>query len=160
MRVRNASAHNMLPNLGPVLLALLCNTFLLVTLSLCGSDVSCRWLCIGVVVLRDFLPLLLEDPVVLVIVVVASLVHEVLENLAHVVVVWALLELQVATVLQVGVELFRESTSQCLDGRLHLFVLNPVILVVLVLSLEALPRQTAFQKVDQDETNAFQVVSA
>ena len=89
-----------------------------------------------------------------------ALVHQVFENLAHVVVVWALLEFQISAVLQVGVKLLWKATSQRLDRCLDFFVLDSVILVILVFALEALPRQITSQEVNQNEADALKVVSA
>lgn len=88
-----------------------------------------------------------------------TLVHQILENLPHVVVVRSLLELEVSTVLQVRVELFGHATSQRLDSRRHLLVLDSVVLVILVLALQTLPRQRSLQEVDENETDRLKVVT-
>ena len=85
--------------------------------SLLSCDVTSQRLCISVVVFWYFVSSLLEHPVILVIVVVTALVHQVLENFAHIVVVWPLLKLQISAVLQISVEFFWDSTRQRFDCR-------------------------------------------
>mmetsp|Transcript_17046 Transcript_17046/g.26332 ORF Transcript_17046/g.26332 Transcript_17046/m.26332 type:complete len:339 (-) Transcript_17046:210-1226(-) len=137
--------------------ALLSQSGIVFALKLCNVS---SLLGVGVVSLRDLLASLLKHPVVLVVVVVPSLVHEILEDLAHVVIVGAFLKLEVAAVLQVLVEFLWKTAGQRLDCRGNLLVLDAVVLVVLGLALEALPREAALQEVDQNETNTFEVVSA
>ena len=67
--------------------------------TLLSCNITYHRLCISVVVLWYFVTGLLEDPVILVVVVVAALVHQILEDFSHIVVIWPLLELQISTVL-------------------------------------------------------------
>ena len=102
---------------------------------------------------------LLKDPVKLSVIIVAILRHHGLEQTAQVVVVGLLFKLKVAAVLQVLHELFRNASRQLLNRGLALFVPNFIVLFVLVFSLEALPRQLAFQKVEQDVANRLEVIT-
>ena len=102
---------------------------------------------------------LLEDPVVLVIILVTTLVHQVLEDLPHVVVVWPLFELEVPAVLKILVELLRKTPGERLNRRCHLLVFDSIVLVIFVFALKALPWQTAFQEVYQNEAYGLEVVS-
>ena len=164
VRLAEATVDDLFTQLGLVLLSLLDKFLLLrgpqsVFLSLSGSDLARHNLGVSVVKLGDLLTRLLDNPVILVVVVVTALVHQILEDFAHVVVVRALLEFQIPAVLQVGVELLGKATSQCLDCRLNLLVLDTVVFVVLVLALEALPRQIASKEVYQNEPDTFEVVT-
>lgn len=105
--------------------------------------------CFELIVATSFL----ENPVELPVIIVAILRHHGLEQTAQVVVVGLLFKLKVAAVLQVLHELFGNAGSQLLNSGLALFVPNSIVLLILVLSLEALPRQLAFQKVEQDVAN-------
>lgn len=102
---------------------------------------------------------LFENPVELPVIIVAILRHHGLEQTAQVVVVGLLFKLKVATVLQVLHELFRNASRQLLDRGLALFVPNFIVLLVFVFSLEALPRQLAFQKVEQNVANRLEVIT-
>ena len=85
--------------------------------SLLSCDVTSQRFCISVVVFGYFVSSLLEHPVILVIVVVTALVHQVLENFSHIVVVWPLLKLQISAVLQISFEFFWDSTRQRFNCR-------------------------------------------
>ena len=88
--------------------------------------------------------LLLEHPVVLIIVIVSTFVHKVFEDLAHVVIVWSLVKLQVPAVIEIDVDLLLQASCQRLDGSCNFFVFYSVVFVVFCFSLKSLPRQTAF----------------
>lgn len=102
---------------------------------------------------------LLEHPVILIIIIVPAFVHQILENLPHIVVVGSLLEFEVSTVLQVSVEFFRHATRQRLDGGRDLLIFDSIVLVILVLALKTLPRQRSLQEVDENETDGLEVVT-
>jgi len=112
-----ASVHDLLANVGSAFLSFLYegslfrNLLLLLLFSLDSRNVA-----LGghahEVLFGNLLALLLEDPVVLVVVVMATLVHEVFEDLAHVVVVGPLLELEVTAVLQVDVHFLGDAPGQ------------------------------------------------
>ena len=128
-------------------------------LALNSGNITGRRLGVRVVTLRNFLTSLLEDPVVLVVIIVPTLIHQILENLSHVVVVGSLFELEVPTVLQVRVEFLGHTTRQRLDGRRDLLIFNSVVLVILVFALKTLPWQRSLQEVDEDETDGLKVVT-
>jgi hypothetical protein len=115
---------------------------------------------ISIILGIDLLSGLFEDPIVLIVVIVASLVHEILEYLSHVVVIRPLLKLQVPAIIEVSMELLWHSPCQRLNRGLDLLVLNPIVLVILILSLKALPRKCALKDVNQDESNRLKVVSS
>lgn len=119
---------------------------------------------VGFVLLQECFELivatcLFQDPIKLTVIVVAILRHHGLEQTPQVVVVWLLLELKVAAVLQVLHELLRDPCRQLLDGGLALFVPDFVVLLVLVLSLETLPRQLTLQEVKKDVADRLEVVT-
>ena len=156
--VVGSAVHNLGSEFGSVFLALLAESLssaILHVFSLSSSDIAGSWFGVSIIILRNLLALLFEHPIVLVVVIVATLIHQVLENLPHVVIVGPLLELEVPAVLQERVEFLGQASSQRLDGGLHLLVLYSVILVVLILALETLPRQTALQEVNENETDTF-----
>jgi len=115
---------------------------------------------ISIILGIDLLSRLLEDPIVLIVVIVASLVHEVLEYLSHVVVIRPLLKLQVPAIIEVSMELLWHSPCQRLNRGLDLLVLDPIVLIILILSLKALPRECALKEVNQDESDRLEVVSS
>jgi len=123
-----------------VFLPLLCEFVLLhIVFALRLSDVS--WLRFASqIVLRYLLARLLEDPVVLVIILVTTLVHQVFEDFSHVVIVWSLLELEVSAVLKILVEFFRQTSSKRLNSRRHFLIFDSIVFVILIFALQSLPR--------------------
>ena len=95
----------------------------------------------------------------MIVIIVPTLVHQILENLSHIVVVGSLLKLEVPTVLQVRVEFLRHATSQRLDGRGYLLIFDSIVLVILVFALKTLPWQRSLQEVDENETDGLEVVT-
>jgi hypothetical protein len=71
---------------------------------------------------------------------VASLVHEILENLSHVIVIGSFLKLQVSAIIEISIELFWHSPCKRLNRGTDLLVLDPIVLIIFILSLKALPR--------------------
>jgi len=86
--------------------------------------------------------------------------HKLFEQSSQVVVVGLLLEHHVFAVHQVLCELFGSASGELLNRRLNFFLLNLVVLVVLVLASEALPRQCTLQEVQEDVTDTLHVISA
>ena len=84
---------------------------------------------------------------------IAASLHEATEDLTHEVVIRFLLELQVFAILDVPVEFFRTISRQLLNCCLNLFLFDAVVLVVLVFAGKSLPRQTAFEEVEQNVAN-------
>ena len=66
---------------------------------------------VSIVLGVDLLSRLFEHPVILIVIIVTSFVHEILEYFSHVVVVWSLLELQISAIIQVSVELLWKTSS-------------------------------------------------
>ena len=99
---------------------------------------------ISIILGIDLLSRLLEDPIVLVVVIVASFIHEILENLSHIIVIGSLLKLQVPAIIEISIELLWHSPCQRLNRGTDLLVLDPIVLVIFILSLKALPRECAF----------------
>jgi hypothetical protein len=103
--------------------------------------------------------LLLKNPVELAISRPARLRHKSSPEALEIVVIRALFEIQILAVIQILVELLWRPTTQLLYGSLNLLLLDSVVLVVLVFSSEALPRQRAFQEVEQDVAKGLYIVS-
>lgn len=86
-------------------------------------------------------------------------VIEVLEELAQILVVRCLEEIQTPDVAQIRRHLLRMSAAQHLDRRGSLRVADLLVALLKGLRLEALPWQTAPQKVHEHVTERLQVVS-
>jgi hypothetical protein len=71
-----------------------------------------------------------------------------LEKSPQIVVIGLFIKVQVATVLNVLVEFFRAATAKRFHRSLALLLLDPVVFIIFIPSLETLPRQIAFQKVE------------
>ena len=99
--------------------------------------------------------MLLEDPVILEVVLKRSLGHQVAEDFTHVLVIRFLLELDIAAVVQVLIDLVREASCKLFQSGANFFLLDSVILGFLVAGLKALPRQLSFQEIYQDKAQAF-----
>ena len=114
--------NHLLPKHGPVLLSLsheiLGGANYLILRNIChvfplGSrNLPSHGFCIRVIMLRYFMSSLFEYPIVLIVVVVTTLVHEIFEYFPHVVVIGPLLELQIPTILQIGVEFLWDASRQ------------------------------------------------
>ncbi len=102
--------HDLLTNGGSILFPLLFKIFLTstdfvhrlvvvkVVFTLSSSDIARCGLGVSVIVLWNLLSCLLQDPVILVVVLVTPLIHQVLEYFAHVRVVWPFFKFQVSAV--------------------------------------------------------------
>ena len=90
---------------------------------------------------------------------VATALKQLAEEAAQVVIVGALVEIQILAVLQVLGELFGAAARQLLDRRLDLLLLDAVVLIILVLSRQALPGQRSLKEVKQDVPNALHIVT-
>jgi hypothetical protein len=88
------------------------------------------------------------------------LVHKILEYLSHVVVIWSLLKLQVPAIIEVSIELLWHSPCQRLNRGTDFLVLDPIVLVIFILSLKALPRECSLKEVNQNESDGLEVVSS
>ena len=115
---------------------------------------------IGIILGIDLLSRLLEDPIVLIVVIMASFVHEILENLSHVVVIGSLLKFQVPAIIEVSIELFWHSPCQSFNRGTDFLVLDPVVLVIFIFSLKALPRECAFEEINENKSYGLEVVSS
>lgn len=85
----------------------------------------------------------LDDPVVLVVPFEAVASHKVLEKLPQVSIVGFFFEFKASAVGKVAAQLFRAPSSQSFDCGRHFLLLDLVVLIVFVLSLQSLPRQSA-----------------
>ena len=101
------------------------------------------------------LPGVIEDAVVEVVPLHAAL--EIAEALA---IVGLLLELQSTAVLHELAELARVAATELFQASLNLLLLDVVVLLVLGASREALPWELAFNKVEQNVTDGFEIVTA
>lgn len=109
--------------------------------------------------LNLFLLLAQNDPVVLVVVLIATLLEQILEHVSQEVVVWLFLKLQVPDVHQVLHKLIWIALAQGLDGCRQLLFFYPLVLVFLVVSLETLPWQHASKEVQGNIADRLQIVS-
>ena len=75
-------------------------------------------------------------------------------------VVWFLLELERPAVFHELLELSREAYAKVFKWRLHLLLLDRVVLLILASAGEALPRKRSFQQVEQHMSDCFQVVTS
>ncbi len=103
---------------------------------------------------------LLENPVVLEVIFESHSQHYVLEQFLHVIIVWLLFKLEVASVRKILVEFFGQSTCECFDCCLSFLLLNAVVFFIFVFSWETLPRQLAFEEVDKYESDALHVITS
>jgi hypothetical protein len=110
--------------------------------------------------LHALLLLAQDDPVVLVVVLVAVALEEVLEHVAHDGIRGSLVEPQVAALAEVLHELHGVALAEHLDGRGQLLLLDALVLVALVVGLEPLPRQHPPQEVHRHIADALHVVAA
>mmetsp|Transcript_30923 Transcript_30923/g.95494 ORF Transcript_30923/g.95494 Transcript_30923/m.95494 type:complete len:332 (-) Transcript_30923:16-1011(-) len=101
----------------------------------------------------------LQRPVKHVVHLVAFANKEVAEKLLQVRVVGFVLEAQRAVVVQVRSKFVREALAESFNRRRHLLLADAVILLLLRLRLEALPRQRPAQEVDEDVAHGFKVIA-
>ena len=107
-------------------------------------------------------PLLLlsqDDPVVLVIVLVAVSLEKIFEHVLHGSVLRSFIESQVSALTQILDELNRVALAEDLDRGGQLLFFDPFILVSLIVGLESLPRKHSSQEVHCDITNTLHIVS-
>lgn len=97
-----------------------------------------------------------EDEVIL----VAHAIEEILEELPKVANIGLLLELEAAAVVQIDAKLVGQVLCQSLDRRRQFLVTDFLILFLLCASWEALPGQTAFIEVHEDEAERLKIVSS
>jgi hypothetical protein len=81
----------------------------------------------------------LDNPIISTIIVIAPLLHNLLEKSSQIVVIGLFFKHDVAAVLQVLREFFGRSGGQLLDSSLDFALFDPVVLVVLILACETLP---------------------
>ena len=131
--------HYLLSQHGSVFLSLFCEFLLWIWLFVWGVKLalSCcdGWFGVGVILCVYLLSCLLQNPVVLIIIVMSSLVHKVFENLSHVVVIWSFFEFQVTTVVQVRVEFVGQPSRERLNCSANFFVFNTIVLIIFVFTL-------------------------
>jgi hypothetical protein len=103
---------------------------------------------------------LLHHPVEHEVVVVAHSVEQVLEEFLKVGDVRFLFELELAAVVEVDIELVRQAFGESLDGGGQLLVPDLLVLLLLGPGSQTLPRQLAFEEVDQHKAQRLEVISA
>jgi len=114
------------------------------------------WVCFC---LRASAPTKLEHvPVEDVVVGEALPVEQVSEQLPQVTVVWLLLKSERPTVVEIGGELTRSSLAQHVDWCGHLLLRDPLVLLLLRCSPQALPWQGALDEVHEDIAETLHVV--
>jgi len=99
------------------------------------------------------LALLLENPVKEAVVLVIAALHHRLEQPSQVVVVWLLIEVNVAASLDVLRKLFGRPAAQLFHCSLTLLLPDSVILIVFVTTGKSLPGQSPFEEVQQNVAN-------
>jgi len=87
------------------------------------------------------------------------LLHAFSKKAKQVLIIRFLLELESPAVLHVFLKLFWTVLAHGFKGGFLLLFLNCSVFFILVSSRESLPRKRAFKEVEQDMTNAFQIVS-
>ena len=114
----------------------------------------------SVLVFFDAVLLLAQnDPVVLVVVLVAVALEEVLEHVPHSGVLGSLVEAEVPALAEVLDELDGVALAEHLDGGGQLLLLDALVLVPLVVGLETLPGQHPPKEVHSDVADALHVVT-
>jgi hypothetical protein len=101
-----------------------------------------------------------NDPVVLVVILVAVALEQVLKHVPHDCVLGSLVEAEVSALAQVLHELNGITLAQHFDRGCQLLLLDPFVFVPLVVGLESLPREHSSQEVHGDVADALHVVSA
>ena len=101
-----------------------------------------------------------DDPVVLVVILVAVSLEEIFEHVLHGRVLRSLIEPEVPALAEILHELDWVSLAEHFDGSGELLLLDPLILVPLVVGLESLPGEHSSQEVHGDVADALHVVSA
>jgi len=101
----------------------------------------------------------LQGPVEDVIHLVTFTDEEVTEELLEVAVVGLVFEAEGAVVVEVGGELRGEALAEGFDGGGHLLLRDTVVLLLLGLSLETLPRERTAEEVEEDVTDGFKIVT-
>mmetsp|Transcript_164026 Transcript_164026/g.398639 ORF Transcript_164026/g.398639 Transcript_164026/m.398639 type:complete len:344 (+) Transcript_164026:167-1198(+) len=86
--------------------------------------------------------------------------RQVLEEAAQVGVVGLIGEAQSPAVLEVDAELVREALAQKVDGRGHLLLHDLLVLLLLRVRPQTLPRQRPAQEVEEDVAQGLKVVAA
>jgi hypothetical protein len=101
-----------------------------------------------------------DDPVVLVVILVAVSGEKVLEHVLHGAVLGSLVEPQVPALAEVLGELDRVSLAEDLNGGGELLLFDSFVFVALVVGLESLPREHSPEEVHHDVADALHVVPA
>ena len=104
--------------------------------------------------------LLLNHPIKDIVVFVAHSVEQILEQLPQVGIVRPIFKVLVLALYHILDELFRKSLTEVLQTCLLLFFLDLLIFFFFGLGLEALPGQPTSQKVDEDISQALQIISS
>ena len=103
--------------------------------------------------------MLLEDPVVIIIMVEVESIETICEVSSQKLVVGLVLELQPSAVVNIVEDLWWCASTQVTDRCGHLLVLDLVVLGLLILALETLPRQFSLEEIDEHEAHALEVVT-
>lgn len=101
-----------------------------------------------------------DDPIVLVVVLVAIPLEQVLKHALHRAVLRPFVEAEVPALAEVLGELNWVALAEHLDGGGQLLLLDALVLVALVVGLETLPGEHSPEEVHDHVANALHVVSA
>ena len=110
--------------------------------------------------LKSVLLLAQDDPVVLVVILVAVALEKIFEHVPHSCVLRSFVESQVSALAEILHELNRVALAQNLNGSCQLLFFDPFVLVPLVVGLESLPRKHTSQEVHGNVTDTFHIISA
>lgn len=105
-------------------------------------------------------PGLQHSPIENEIVLVALSKKEIFQQTAQVRIIRPVFEAQIAAVVEIGGKLRGEIFAELLNGSGHLLLHDLLILLLLVICPETLPRQTPAQEVHEDVTDGFKVIPA
>ncbi len=102
----------------------------------------------------------LKGPVVHVIQFVTFSVEQFLKHFSQVAVIGLIFELQGSAVVEVSGEFNGQALAQDFNGSGHLLLHNLVVLFLLVVGLNTLPRQKSSHQINQHITNSLQIISS
>ena len=102
---------------------------------------------------------LFHNPVIVVVMVESESVKCIGEEVPQQLVVRLVFELQSTAIVDILVNLVGQTFAQGLNGGGRLLISNLIVLELLALGRDTLPRELAFEEIHQDETHALEVVS-
>ena len=86
--------------------------------------------------------------------------HALVKERNAVFIIWILLKFQGAAMFHVLLEFYWVALAELVEASLQLFLLNILVLFILILTWEILPRERSSKEVDDHVTDCFQVISS